>query len=462
VNKFFKRVTCWVLICLLAVSPIFYEEKKADAFLPALIAAAPYIATALVAGAGVTYLNQDTILPACADFWDRTTEDVRTYFSTCATNATTDILLTGVVCNALADYQHSLVTGEITTLPISANDLYTWTSTGQMANGAQYFYSGSAITEGRVGMRNIVCPSIAYSKIYVGYMKGAYTYSFNVGFQGKTVNGVNQWYPCINASIYDETRASGDMWDLLEFVVTSEGFLEVYADGVLFHVFNDAVYKMTGKITSYPGTASYTSTDISTINYSVEPLPVSENLQVSAAPTNYYEKKVTVVNNYTELVNETPEDLTVTTPTVEELDHAVDPITGATDTGILSGILTSVRSLASHVTAIATSVTSITSTTALDDPATSTINFEPLKFAGTLLTTKFPFSLPFDFYNSFASLDSSSTWQPIFHINIPPFFVFDIDLSLFNPIVVVARIFELLFFDITLILQTRKLLGGAV
>jgi hypothetical protein len=98
------------------------------------------------------------------------------------------------------------------------------------------------------------------------------------------------------------------------------------------------------------------------------------------------------------------------------------------------------------------------------DP-TVPINFEPLKMAGVAFTRTFPFSLPWDLLNGFNSI-SGASWDGI----IPVSFsvpnggsaVFDIDLSMFAPLLWPCKTALLLCFDLGLILITRKILGGAV
>lgn len=97
------------------------------------------------------------------------------------------------------------------------------------------------------------------------------------------------------------------------------------------------------------------------------------------------------------------------------------------------------------------------------------INLTPLIVAGTTFSTVFPFSLPWDLYNSFATLNVSSI-KPDFNFDLSSlplasicgFSYLEIDLSLFDGLFVVVRTFELILFDIGLILLTRKLLGGDV
>jgi len=94
------------------------------------------------------------------------------------------------------------------------------------------------------------------------------------------------------------------------------------------------------------------------------------------------------------------------------------------------------------------------------------VNMDPLKLSGEIFTTRFPFSLPWDLMRSF-QLFNDNTFNPVLNVDIPagpilPNLNFNIDLSVWSSIVGYVKALELLIFDITLVLVTRKLLGGGV
>jgi hypothetical protein len=92
------------------------------------------------------------------------------------------------------------------------------------------------------------------------------------------------------------------------------------------------------------------------------------------------------------------------------------------------------------------------------------IDWQPLKRGASTITRKFPFSLPWDFYNSFKQLDGGA-WDGKLDINIDTKladFVFEIDLGMFDAIRNIVKRIELLLFDVGLILATRRLMGGGV
>lgn len=92
------------------------------------------------------------------------------------------------------------------------------------------------------------------------------------------------------------------------------------------------------------------------------------------------------------------------------------------------------------------------------------LNFEPLKLAVGLFTTKFPFSIPWDIKNQLSVFDVQPQ-TPVLKVNevIPLFntkmnLKFNIDFSLFNPIIPIVRWFLIIIFDLGLILSLRKFL----
>lgn len=135
------------------------------------------------------------------------------------------------------------------------------------------------------------------------------------------------------------------------------------------------------------------------------------------------------------------------------------PVTGDDVTADTAGIAGAVRSIRNLVNSIE----------AFCNPALQpTLNLEPLKVSVNAFTTRFPFSLPWDFLRAFTSMKTDGTWQPAFEVNLPAglpvgdVFDFEIDLSMWQDAADLARKLELLAFDIGLILLTRKLLGGGV
>lgn len=100
------------------------------------------------------------------------------------------------------------------------------------------------------------------------------------------------------------------------------------------------------------------------------------------------------------------------------------------------------------------------------NPPSGSINWGPLKAVGSLFTTKFPFSIPWDIARQLSIFDVTPQ-TPIFDVDIPKFFDFDgtkfgmkfhVDLSAFDTIALIARWASTIVFDIGLILSMRKLM----
>lgn len=93
------------------------------------------------------------------------------------------------------------------------------------------------------------------------------------------------------------------------------------------------------------------------------------------------------------------------------------------------------------------------------------INWDPLKLPLLGLTTKFPFSLPWDLMRGIESLQAEQ-WDRKFIIPaLGPNGLWpemEIDLSMYDGIAEMTRIVLLIIFDFGLIMATRKLMGGDV
>lgn len=98
------------------------------------------------------------------------------------------------------------------------------------------------------------------------------------------------------------------------------------------------------------------------------------------------------------------------------------------------------------------------------NPPSGSINWGPLKAVGSLFTTKFPFSIPWDIARQL-SIFNVKPQTPVFDVDIAKFFdyggtkfgmKFHVDLSAFDTIAVIARWASTIVFDIGLILSIRK------
>lgn len=96
------------------------------------------------------------------------------------------------------------------------------------------------------------------------------------------------------------------------------------------------------------------------------------------------------------------------------------------------------------------------------DTPTDGLNFGPLRIAGDLFTTKFPFSIPWDIQRQF-NVFNVNPKPPVLHVDksIPIFntsmkLKFDIDFTIMEPAAVVVRWFMIIAFDLGMILAMRK------
>lgn len=147
-------------------------------------------------------------------------------------------------------------------------------------------------------------------------------------------------------------------------------------------------------------------------------------------------------------------------PTVDPANPPLDR--PSTDAGWLENIW-------SQMVATKTAVITLSKTVSdfIVPPAPVSVNLEPLKLTGIALTNVFPFSLPWDLARSMNPFYTTSSFVPI--LSLGPFDMpgvgactWSINLSNWSAAVTLVRAMELLFFDIGLVLLTRKLMGGAV
>lgn len=147
-------------------------------------------------------------------------------------------------------------------------------------------------------------------------------------------------------------------------------------------------------------------------------------------------------------------------PTVDPENPPLDR--PSTDAGWLENIW-------AQLVAVKTGVLTLSKTVSdfILPPVPVSVNLEPLKLTGVALTNVFPFSLPWDLARSMNPFYTTSSFEPIF--NLGPFDMpgvgactWAINLSNWSAAVTLVRAMELLFFDIGLVLLTRKLMGGAV
>lgn len=91
------------------------------------------------------------------------------------------------------------------------------------------------------------------------------------------------------------------------------------------------------------------------------------------------------------------------------------------------------------------------------------IDLNPLKLSGSLITTKFPFCLPWDLKNAILKFNGTGE-RPNFNISINNKLLgnqnISIDMSIFEPILDKVKIIETILFTLGLVMLTPKLIGG--
>jgi len=166
-------------------------------------------------------------------------------------------------------------------------------------------------------------------------------------------------------------------------------------------------------------------------------------------------REVTVPTTYPDVAGKTADNVLTDGGTLVNA-----PGTTTTTDNILTKILAAIAALTASLTGSASG--SITDEFVGD--GSGSINWEPLKMAGTLFTTKFPFSLPWDLLGAFQALGNPSSSAPVIPIDLD-LAIFkwhtSLDFALFDPIVPTIRGLILIGFGISLIFGARKLLGGA-
>lgn len=130
-------------------------------------------------------------------------------------------------------------------------------------------------------------------------------------------------------------------------------------------------------------------------------------------------------------------------------------------TGVIDGIGDIAGTLTGGITSSLTDIQSSIST--LFDPPTETLNLDKLKNLNSVLFTKFPFSIPFDFVSMISAFSS----DPVAPVITIPFDMSDfggqftevkMDLSDYNNIAAVARQIGFIGFVFFMLFNTRKLI----
>lgn len=166
--------------------------------------------------------------------------------------------------------------------------------------------------------------------------------------------------------------------------------------------------------------------------------------------------------------------------TVGKILTSILPISGlldnidATVEGIKSTVTTSIDSVIDGIGDISSTVTTgidsilsnITDITNTDAQNAEQLDLNPIKNIPGVLFSRFPFSIPFDFYNIIVFMGGSARAAPIFEFKVPlssigqADVIKTIDMEPFDQIAGYIRIAELIAFSIAVMLKTKTLIWG--
>lgn len=166
--------------------------------------------------------------------------------------------------------------------------------------------------------------------------------------------------------------------------------------------------------------------------------------------------------------------------TVGKILTSILPISGLLDNidttveGIKSTVTTSIDSVIDGIGDISSTITTgidsilnnITDITNTDVQNAEQLDLNPIKNIPGVLFSRFPFSIPFDFYNIIAFMGGSARAAPVFEFKVPlssigqADVVKTIDMEPFDQIAGYIRIAELIAFSIAVMLKTKTLIWG--
>ena len=153
--------------------------------------------------------------------------------------------------------------------------------------------------------------------------------------------------------------------------------------------------------------------------------------------------------NYSSLINRTHENL-ITDGIITDLSIPVTP-----PVTLPEGFLGTISAIYQGILAIPTSI-------ARFFDLTIPLNFAPLQVAGTMFTTRFPFSIPWDIARAFDVSSAAGMQAPYFDVNIDTGLLgriqFRIDFTAFQHLIAIQRDFLIILFIIGLAVLTPKII----
>lgn len=439
-----KKIMAMILILLLTFNT-YSQKNRAEAILPAILAveAYPYVMSALVSAGLVIYATADTT---------RVVQSAWKMFSDSTKQKIVDSVGTGgvVIESEYGDIRNvvkQMSTGTFTDTVPSGDTLtkLAWNSVINL--GATYTIE---MTFNYFGGDNVNVTPYSSSlssntyQWYIYYDKTAHTATVKVNPTGTSSSG------CVTAGVL--TVPSGGTKKIRLKVVNTPGVgntIDITGDLAYSSTIGYAICSQINNMYGDSLATLYSVTGGGNIAYS---LPVGSFTDSIADNLSWdlNGKKVGVpYNTAPEYAGKTVADIPVT--------NTQNPAGVSDTTGVTSGWLSNVYS----------KLSTISNTISKFFDFSQPLNFDGLKVAGATFTTKFPFSLPWDLKNALTKFSTTQSFNPNIHVGVQDTtyvhgMQFNIDLSMFNPLIVIIRLIELILFGIALILLTRKLLGGSV
>lgn len=444
-SYWYRGLICLLVFCITFNCIILGYTKKAEAFVP--LAVIPYALYAMgIGGILWTTANEDETVAAATAFYDWASQETKDNLLWAAEGLFGTLRYDSALNDDVQGFKNELESGGITTgnveglnycnpfpMPVSYSDYYPYPQ--------------------------------GYHKLLVHFKESIYirtTGNYDIVLYHNFILHDGHYGYFIQVKVDNVTYVGSH--------TESVGYVDIYIDATEYglNIFEDAART----ILLYSGPAKTLRGDIHTGDGGVSATVSVETLETVVVPiTNY-----STVNNST-VINEALENdvavpagvLSGSRPTLEDVQNPtvtqpgtdVQVPTGVNDLTLLGKIAQTLMRTLAKIGELTQALT-IAITTFFD--ITIPVNLEPLK-VGSTLTTKFPFSLPWDLGGSFTNFSSSSwvpKWEMVFNYPGVGAVPWVIDLSNWTWVANVCKAIELVIFDIGLVYATRKLLGGGV
>lgn len=439
-----KKVSL-VFLSIALATLIFYKPPQAKAVFVVDDMVMIGAASALIA-AGVTYANSPALRAVTSDFLGTLSTDTQNLFKATVAAGVTSVYLTSTMYQSLKNYINNKLLGytSSTTLPYSTTQTY---STGVTLGSSSWQVP---ITTGTLNFVPVMTynGNGYYNHIYVNDSTGA-----NIIYVLQMYNDVTNYYvnvyTGINGANFQTTLTVPRTINYFSLVVNPTNiklnndagatlYTYTYSNSKFGIIFGDTAgtgHSNTWSNVSYWDGQTVTTTN-SNYQYNPTDVPVNTNQYTGNPSFDLSNKTITIPNNPTkpdQLVGVTPQAIPVSDVAATTTNTLLSQIAGA-----------------------------VTSTTGMTDPQSQVNKFK------AMVTTKFPFSLPWDML-AVMNMIAATPVRPSVHVDqhltiaggqsMP--IKFDVDFSFLDSFIGFFRTFEVVAFCYFLISATRRLLGGA-